>query len=468
MNPKNPALSVEIVRGTPGFANACHKTAITLAMAAACIQVNAAPTANAFERAAVAPTTAAKQVEKLLKNQQAAAEEPTAEQAQTLKYGIYPPVKTALRINGRQETHWTLHPFDVVRLAREASQKTYAIEGIKIDPAKIGAIMIAESSMVSRVGWSANGKTPSFGLGQLEANTAKSLGVKNVNDPRESAIAVARLLAEGMRFARAHNRVDERLAISLAYNTSTSLRNSLVTQYGRGLTAAHLPAATQSHVKNMQHGEQRMAMYAKLNDAHVIQAKQIPAPAVVAPPALPTVAPVSPAATAPIASNKTPTTLPSTISLIAGGPVEGFMRARMLYNQEQLEKAGHLQAAPITTKGLADMRLALSDHKQRLGLSDSPGVMLVADAAKPMVLAQRSTELTAQNLAQALLDTAQIAYDRLRNIISPSQSTPGNAATLTALLKANQSAVAYMGMGASEMQNLRKLDQSNRQQQIPA
>jgi len=74
-----------------------------------------------------------------------------------------------------------------------------------VDPALISAAIQAESS------WNPNAKnaeTGATGLGQFIAPTAKSLGVKNPNDPKEAIPAIAKLLAENLdRYGNAEDAV---------------------------------------------------------------------------------------------------------------------------------------------------------------------------------------------------------------------------------------------------------------------
>ena len=253
------------VRRSPRFVDACRVAAAGLALV---VCTHAGASNQYFNRPAAIKTAAIEKLNKLLPDQSKPAVEISTEQAQTLSYGIFPPVKTSIWYQGKNQTHWTLHPFDLVALARGAASEVSRTTGFKVDPRKIGAIMMAESSLVARTGWSANGKTPSFGLAQLEMKTAKALWVKNPNDPAESALAVAKLIVEGMRFARANSSVDDRIAFSLFYNTSTALRKSFVAKYGSALSIADLPPATQGHVTKMADGEHRMALFISLSGPH--------------------------------------------------------------------------------------------------------------------------------------------------------------------------------------------------------
>lgn len=345
-NNQNSVVHVDVVKGSASFAAACRATALSMAMVATCTAAVSAPAStpdNLKIDASLARLT------KLIGDQTKSALNPSSEQAQTLAYGRFPPVKTSISIDGKRETHWTMNPFDLVRLSRDAATKASHIEGVKVSPELIGAIMIAESSMVARTGWSTNGKTASYGLGQLEGNTAKALGVVNPNDPEENALAVGRLAGQALKFARANGQVDPKLAVSLAYNTSTALRKSLIQEHGSSLALKHLPPATQHHVKNMAYGQQLMASFSKISDQYEashprhhqansqinhkensMDAAQVPRP--------------------------------STNRLMAGQSTDSDNSTRIRQNQESLEKNGHLQPTPMTTSGLQKMRELFHQH----------------------------------------------------------------------------------------------------------
>lgn len=450
---------VEVLRGTKGFTQACRAAAITLGMVA-CAQATALPPS---ERAAntpnvssvssdvpigarepVAQTPAAIKLKSLLPDQKQAVQPVSPEQMQVLKYGTFPPVKTTVRMNGRTETQWTLHPFDLVRLAREAASKASVLEGIKVDPAKVGAIMIAESSMVSRVGWSANGKTPSFGLAQLEERTARALGVKDLNDPRESALAAARLVAEGQKLARANRHVDPSLVASLAYNTSSSTRKSLISHYGAELRAEHLPQATQNHVKNMAFGEQRMSLFAKLRDQHELTvAASIRALKQVIP--------------QPSPESAMSTARPSTLSLITNVISDNANQARLRSNQVSLERSGHVQAVPMTSKGLSDLHQAIAVHIQRMSSSNPADRSRELNTAPMAVLLATMGERLG-TVARSLVETVRETFAELSKDLKAASSTqsPSPTHNAAALTSNQQTAELTMLQTRADIQEMRE------------
>ena len=250
---------------------------------------------------------------------------------------------------------------------------------------------------------------------------------------------MARLLAQGLKFARANNRVDERIAISLAYNTSTSLRKSLVSQYGGGLRLEHLPVPTQHHVKNMIYGEQRISQFAKLSDQHdklLLQMRQKPKE---------------------IAVNTAYTPVPSTVSLVAGVQGSNANSARIAMNQAALERAGHLNPTPMTAKGLSDMRLAISAQIERVGQSDSPSALRNAAQSMP------TTVLLAKlgpNVAQIALSLLQKARSLAEELTRATKVMPSvvltKAVTGPTLGHSNTIAREYMSQVAATLQDRRR------------
>ena len=329
--------SLTIVRGSSGFKQAC-------ALAASAMALAATPAAASFSALS---TPAAKKAERHLTSQTTEAQTPGDDQTRVLRYATYPPVKTTIYgASGRKETHLTLHPFDVVRLAREASGRVKNIEKMTIDPAKIGALLITESALVARVGWSSDGKTPSLGLAQFEPDTAAALAI-DPRDPVEAAVGAARLLAEGERFARRHRHIDRNIAISLVYNVSSRLRGQLVEQFGSALALEHLPRPTQHHVKNMAYGQQKMRIYSALYDQHIQQLSHQPADQ---------------------RKDFTVNTQPSTHALVTGLPTPAMDLVRRENSQRHLEAAGHrVSAVPMTQKGLDLMRAKIYTLAQTMG-----------------------------------------------------------------------------------------------------
>lgn len=451
-------INIEVVRGTKAFGEACAVAAASIALLT-CANAAVAPTlpstsgpaTTAAERVITTETPAAAKLKSLLADQSVAAQPVSFEQAQTLKYGIYPPVKTTVQIDGKKQTHWTLHPFDLVRLSREAAAGASKLEGIRVSPERVGAIMISESSMVARTGWSSNGKTPSYGLGQLEQNTANALGVVNPNDPQQSAMAIARLLAQAQRFANSNRAVNEQIAVSLAYNTSTTTRNMLVRHYGAALTLDKLPLPTQHHVKNMMYGERLMATFSRLNDQHekVVQAEQFSAS-------------THSQQTKELSMNTSSHPAPSTRSLITSLSTDHGNKVRLEHNQKMLEKAGHLQPVPMTSKGLETMRAAISSQIQRV-TDANPAQMAAAtlltkagdQVAKLAASMQTKVGATFGALQQSLEAKNQLAG-------------PDKAATTAVMTKAKEGGFSMFALGKEAMQLQRQLRAQMRDQQRPA
>ncbi|WP_371436172.1 hypothetical protein [Polaromonas sp.] len=449
-------INIEVVRGTKAFGEACAVAAASIALltcanAAVAPTMPSAPAKTAVDRVVTAETPAATKLKTLLADQTTAAQPVSFEQAQTLKYGIYPPVKTTVQIGGKKETHWTLHPFDLVRLSREAAVGASKVEGIRVSPERVGAIMISESSMVARTGWSSNGKTPSYGLGQLEQNTANALGVVNPNDPQQSAMAIARLLAQAQRFANANRGVNEQIAVSLAYNTSTTTRNMLVRHYGAALTLDKLPLPTQHHVKNMMYGERLMATFSRLSDQHekVVVTEQFSASQ-------------QSQQTKELSMNTSSHPAPSTRSLITSLSTDHGNKVRLEHNQKMLEKAGHLQPVPMTSKGLETMRAAISSQIQRV-TDANPAQMAAASLLTKAGDQVAKLAASMQSKAAATFGAIQQSLDAKNQLAGPDK-----AATTAVMTKAKEGGFSMFALGKEAMQLQRQLRAQMRDQQRPA
>lgn len=449
-------INIEVVRGTKAFGEACAVAAASIALltcanAAVAPTMPSAPAKTAVDRVVTAETPAATKLKTLLADQTTVAQPVSFEQAQTLKYGIYPPVKTTVQIGGKKETHWTLHPFDLVRLSREAAAGASKLEGIRVSPERVGAIMISESSMVARTGWSSNGKTPSYGLGQLEQNTANALGVVNPNDPQQSAMAIARLLAQAQRFANANRGVNEQIAVSLAYNTSTTTRNMLVRHYGAALTLDKLPLPTQHHVKNMMYGERLMATFSRLSDQHekVVVTEQFSASQQSQQPKE-------------LSMNTSSHPAPSTRSLITSLSTDHGNKVRLEHNQKMLEKAGHLQPVPMTSKGLETMRAAISSQIQRV-TDANPAQMAAASLLTKAGDQVAKLAASMQSKAAATFGAIQQSLDAKNQLAGPDK-----AATTAVMTKAKEGGFSMFALGKEAMQLQRQLRAQMRDQQRPA
>lgn len=138
------------------------------------------------------------------------------------------------------------HPMQRVRWCKEvAAAHRLAAHGY--DWRDVYAMVEAESSWVARDGMGLN-KRPSFGLAQMEAATAKSLGI-DPHNPRQALDGVAMLLKESDAWARAKGIQDRKLAASVYYNLSTKARNAWD---GRSIDG--LPVPTKNHIQNRKAG----------------------------------------------------------------------------------------------------------------------------------------------------------------------------------------------------------------------
>lgn len=375
--------TLRFVRSSSRFETACRAAAVSMTMAVMAQSYAATPAQD------IHPTLKSPAMVKVMASIRQPAGEAASvspDQEMVLAYGQLPPIKTVIYgAKGKPEIHWTLHPFDLARLAREAATRVAKETGQKVHPSKIGAVLLAESNLVARTGWSSNGKTPSQGIAQFEADTANRLGI-NPLDPVEAATGVARLLADAQSWAKRNPQIPQDVALSIFYNTSSKLRTKLAEDYANNPPeAVELPVPTKHHISNMSAGVQRMNLFLRLADQHSQQAlasnhhaqehmmkvdasssrqTQILVGAVLA--GKKELAIQSSAQLVKTLSenpmNGTSTPSPSTKALVAGLPVGNMELARRVSNQLAMEHQGHAVERPMTADGLRHAHLALFER----------------------------------------------------------------------------------------------------------
>lgn len=152
---------------------------------------------------------------------------------------VLPPV--VVTIGG--QPHSTLHPIDRVRLCKSiAHAEEFARHGLTWR--HVYAVIDAETDWAARSGMGLN-KRSSEGLAQLEAPTAKALGVTDAKDPVQALLASARLIKQANSWARARKVPKEHsmAALSVFYNLSTSARERWASSVGVGRQAAKVSGA---------------------------------------------------------------------------------------------------------------------------------------------------------------------------------------------------------------------------------
>lgn len=222
---------------------------------------------------------------------------PSAEQVQILKFGEFAPVASRVHNNetGQMETHWALHPWDVVRLAEQASADVFRERHIKVDPKLIGAAYYTESAGVVQQGWdikgvdllekgkstehvAKSGAKASFGLFQLDERGSGD--VRDI-DPVKSAKRAALLLAEGQDNARAHPELGM-LAVSATYNASSNLRAKIFSGAPLSDKERDSLAFVQRHAANMSYGASLYEKASTTYHQHLVQAQRQGMPIAVA------------------------------------------------------------------------------------------------------------------------------------------------------------------------------------------
>ena len=156
-----------------------------------------------------------------------------------------------------------------IDLCKQAA-KDAGLEQMKmgLDWRHLYAIAVTESGWIGRDGFgvgkpgTANGEK-SFGIMQLSATTAQSLGVVNPNNHAEALAAAAQILKEYAYWARSQSisPSTDIESLSLYYNLSTSARNraaqdlnSVKDPQSRAEFIKSLPQATQHHITNFRYG----------------------------------------------------------------------------------------------------------------------------------------------------------------------------------------------------------------------
>lgn len=170
-----------------------------------------------------------------------------------------------VKIDGK--TYEALNPLERIRLCKEVAADT-KLNQHGLDWRNIYATVHAETGWAERTGMGLNGK-PSFGLAQMEAATARSLGI-DPTDPKASLVGVAMLLKEASAWAKAKGHENKSAAISIYYNLSSKARNSW-----DGVTLDNLPQPTKNHIKNMSDGLKMATHLAPKYEKLIQQAKAI-------------------------------------------------------------------------------------------------------------------------------------------------------------------------------------------------
>ena len=165
-------------------------------------------------------------------------EMPSAEQTAVLNYGQFAPIAARVFNNAtrQKETHWTLHPWDVARLADQASAELYRERRIRVEPRLIAGAYYTESSGVVQVGFDRkgvdllngrksidevvkSGAKASFGLFQIDQQHAGATDPDQVRGAKKAA----EFLAEGQANMKRYPHLGM-VAVSATYNVSSNLR----------------------------------------------------------------------------------------------------------------------------------------------------------------------------------------------------------------------------------------------------
>lgn len=155
---------------------------------------------------------------------------------------------------------------------------------------------------------------------------------------------------------------------------------------------------------------------------------------------------------------------PGTRSLMSSLSTDQANAVRIAHNQRALEKSGHVQAVPMTSKGLDIMRAAVSAHIQRATLGN-PAAMVAASVVLPKV-----TEQVAK-LAAAFHEQMAVAFRAIKSqMLAPTMaSVPDKAFTKSVMTSANDVGVSAFSAMRQMLQEQRQLhlEKMRNQQQRP-
>ncbi|MFZ3119817.1 MAG: hypothetical protein WA159_16060 [Variovorax sp.] len=210
----------------------------------------------------------------------------SAEQTKVLAYGQFAPVVAKVFSNSTRkvETHWTLHPWDVARLADQASAEFFKEHRIRVEPRLIAASYYTESSGVVQVGFDqrgvdlinrgksvdevvGSGAKASFGLFQIDQGHSDSGDL----DPLRGAKRAAGFLAEGQENLKRHPQLGM-VAISATYNASSRLRTKIFDGVPLDDAESDAYARVRNHAASMSYGAAIYDIARKTYQAHLAEA----------------------------------------------------------------------------------------------------------------------------------------------------------------------------------------------------
>ncbi|CAN7371523.1 hypothetical protein [Variovorax sp. LjRoot178] len=223
-------------------------------------------------------------------------EMPSAEQTAVLSYGQFAPIATRVFNNAtkQKETHWTLHPWDVARLADQASSELYNERRIRVEPRLIAGAYYTESRGVAQVGFDRkgvellnkgksiddvfkSGAKASYGLFQIDQQHA---GAQDL-DPVRGAKKAAEFLAEGQANMKRYPHLGM-VAVSATYNVSSNLREKIFGGAPLDEQETRSYEAVQSHAASMSYGAALYDVAHRTYQQHLAQAQKLGQPIAVA------------------------------------------------------------------------------------------------------------------------------------------------------------------------------------------
>lgn len=217
---------------------------------------------------------------------------PSAEQTQVLGYGVFAPIAARVfsNVTKQKETHWTLHPWDVARLADQAAAELFKEKRIRVEPRLIAGAYYTESAGVVQMGFDRkgvnlinkgksvddvvkSGAKASFGLFQIDQQHS---GAKDI-DPLRGAKRAGELLAEGQDNLRQFPQLGM-LAVSATYNASSKLRAKIFTNAPMDERELEAFDSVRRHAASMSYGAAMYDLAHRTYQQHLMQAHRMGLP----------------------------------------------------------------------------------------------------------------------------------------------------------------------------------------------
>lgn len=116
--------------------------------------------------------------------------------------------------------------------------------------------------------------------------------------------------------------------------------------------------------------------------------------------------------------NTSHTPAPGTRALMSGLSTDSANQIRLKHNQTSLESSGHVQALPMTSKGLSDMHQAITAQVQRLGQSNTQQSILDTARSPAMAALIAKGAPGTEAMVKVLINRVAAAYTAIRKDVA--------------------------------------------------